>query len=82
MPPFNERPQVQAFVEAYKKKTGYLPDIYATHYYDATGMLIAVMKKYGIDREKIREGFPRWPTKGSSALTRPMRRETCGITLW
>jgi branched-chain amino acid transport system substrate-binding protein len=57
MPPFNERPQVQAFVDAYKKRTGYLPDIYATHYYDATGMLIAVMKKYGVDREKIRQGF-------------------------
>jgi branched-chain amino acid transport system substrate-binding protein len=57
MPPFNSKPQVQAFVESYKKKTGYLPDIYATHYYDAMGMLIAVMKKYGVDRQKIRDGF-------------------------
>jgi len=57
MPPYNPKPQVQAFVEAYKKKAGYLPDIYATHYYDAMGMLIAVMKKYGVDREKIRDGF-------------------------
>lgn len=57
MPPFNERPQVKAFVDAYKKRTGYLPDIYATHYYDAMNMLIAVMKKYGVDRDKIRDGF-------------------------
>ena len=57
MPPFNERPQVKAFVETYKKQTGYEPDIYSTHYYDGIGMLIAVMKKYGADREKIREGF-------------------------
>jgi branched-chain amino acid transport system substrate-binding protein len=57
MPPYNERPQVQAFVEAYKKKTGYLPDIYATHYYDATGMLIDIMKKVGVDRDKIRDAF-------------------------
>jgi branched-chain amino acid transport system substrate-binding protein len=57
MPTYNESPQVRAFVEAYKKKAGYPPDIYATHYYDAMGMLIAVMKKYGPEREKIREGF-------------------------
>lgn len=57
MPPFNERPQVQAFVKAYKTKTGYLPDIYATHYYDATNMLISIMKKVGVDRDKIRDGF-------------------------
>ena len=57
MPPFNERPQVKAFVEAYKKRTGYDPDIYSTHYYDGTGMLVSVLKKYGVDREKIREGF-------------------------
>ena len=48
---------MKAFVEAYKKKTGYLPDIYATHYYDATGMLIQIMKKVGVDRDKIRDGF-------------------------
>jgi branched-chain amino acid transport system substrate-binding protein len=57
MPPFNERPQVKAYVEAYKKRTGYEPDIYSTHYYDGMGMLLAIMKKYGVDREKIREGF-------------------------
>ena len=48
---------MKAFVEAYKKKTGYLPDIYATHYYDATGMLIHIMKKVGVDRDKIRDSF-------------------------
>ena len=57
MPPYNERAQVKAFVEAYKKKTGYLPDIYATHYYDATSMLLSTMKKVGLDREKIRDNI-------------------------
>jgi branched-chain amino acid transport system substrate-binding protein len=57
LPPLNERPQVQAFVEAYRKRTGETPDIYATHYYDATAMVLAIMAKYGVDREKIREGL-------------------------
>lgn len=57
MPPYNERPQVKAFVEAYKKKTGYLPDIYATHYYDATSMLLSTLKKVGVDRDKIRDSI-------------------------
>lgn len=64
MPPYNERPQVKAFVEAYKKKTGYLPDIYATHYYDATNMLIATMKKVGVDRDKIRDSIRDNPYEG------------------
>jgi branched-chain amino acid transport system substrate-binding protein len=55
MPPYNERPQVKAFVEAYKKKTDYLPDIYATHYYDATNMLLSTLKKVGLDHDKIRD---------------------------
>lgn len=57
MPPLNERPQMKAFVEAYKKKSGFNPDIYATFYYDGMGMLVAIMKKYGVDRDKIRQGF-------------------------
>jgi branched-chain amino acid transport system substrate-binding protein len=57
MPPYNERPQVEAFVEAYKKKTGYLPDIYATHYYDAMNMLISTLKKVGLDHDKIRDSI-------------------------
>jgi branched-chain amino acid transport system substrate-binding protein len=57
LPPLNERPQVQAFVDAYRKRTGETPDIYATHYFDATGMVLAIMKKYGATREKIREGL-------------------------
>lgn len=57
MPPYNERPQVKAFVEAYKKKAGYVPDIYAAHYYDATNMLISTLKKVGLDHDKIRDSI-------------------------
>ena len=64
LPPLNPRPQVQAFVEAYKKRTGQTPDIYAVHYYDAMNMLIAVMKKYGVDREKIRDGMKEMSYEG------------------
>jgi branched-chain amino acid transport system substrate-binding protein len=57
MPSMSDRPRVKAFVQAYKKRTGFPPDIYTMFYYDGAGMLIAVMKKYGVDREKIRQGF-------------------------
>jgi branched-chain amino acid transport system substrate-binding protein len=57
LPPFNERQKVQAFVATYMKRTGYPPDAYPALYYDGMGMLIDVMNKYGVDREKIRQGF-------------------------
>jgi branched-chain amino acid transport system substrate-binding protein len=57
LPPANPRPQVQDFVATFVKRMGYPPDAYPTLYYDGMSMLIAVMKKYGVDREKIRQGF-------------------------
>jgi branched-chain amino acid transport system substrate-binding protein len=57
LPPFNKRPKVKAFVATYEKRTGYAPDAYPSLYYDGMGMLIEIMKKYGVDREKIRQGF-------------------------
>jgi branched-chain amino acid transport system substrate-binding protein len=64
MPPFNTRPQVQEFVKAYKDRTGFQPDTYQTHYFDAMNMLIAVMKKYGVDHESIRKGFKEMTYEG------------------
>ncbi|WP_398472240.1 ABC transporter substrate-binding protein [Tardiphaga sp.] len=57
LPTANDRPAVKAFVEAYKKKAGFAPDMYIANDYDAVGMLISVMKEKGADREAIREGM-------------------------
>jgi branched-chain amino acid transport system substrate-binding protein len=57
LPPFNQREQVRAFVAKYQKRTGYAPDAYPTLYYDGMGMMVEAMKKYGPDREKIRQAF-------------------------
>jgi branched-chain amino acid transport system substrate-binding protein len=53
-----------AFVAAYKAKTGFAPDIYTAQYYDSMGMLVEVMRKYGVDREKIREGMSQISYRG------------------
>ncbi|RJF69393.1 ABC transporter substrate-binding protein [Rhodopseudomonas palustris] len=57
LPTINDRPAVKTFVEAYKKKAGFAPDMYIAQDYDAVGMLISVMKEKGADREAIREGM-------------------------
>lgn len=57
LPTFNDRPAVKTFVENYKKKAGFAPDMYIAQDYDAVGMLIAIMKEKGVDSEAIREGF-------------------------
>lgn len=57
LPTLNTRPEVKAFVEKYVKVAGFPPDAYPALYYDGMSMLIAVMKKYGADRENIRKGF-------------------------
>jgi branched-chain amino acid transport system substrate-binding protein len=57
LPTINERPAVKAFVEKYVKVAGFPPDVYPALYYDGMSMLIAVMKKYGIDHENIRKGL-------------------------
>lgn len=57
LPPFDESPRVQAFVATYIKRMGYAPDPYAIFYYDGMKMLISIMKKNGVGRDKIRDGF-------------------------
>jgi branched-chain amino acid transport system substrate-binding protein len=64
LPPFDARPQVQAFVSTYTAKTGYAPDAYPALYYDGMNMLIAVMKKYGVDHDKIRDGLAQMSYQG------------------
>ena len=57
LPTVNDRPAVKAFVDVYKKKAGFAPDMYIAQDYDAVGMLVSVMKEKGADREAIREGM-------------------------
>jgi branched-chain amino acid transport system substrate-binding protein len=56
--PFNAadpRPEVQAFVAAYKKKYNETPTAYAALAYDATKLLAQAVDKVGPDRIKIRD---------------------------
>jgi branched-chain amino acid transport system substrate-binding protein len=56
--PFNaadQRPDVQAFVKAYKSRYGETPNAYAALAYDATKLLAQVIDKVGPDRAKIRD---------------------------
>ncbi|WJR80892.1 ABC transporter substrate-binding protein [Bradyrhizobium sp. NP1] len=52
------------FAADYKAKTGFEPEIYTLQYYDSMGMLIEVMRKYGVDRDKIREGMSQLSYQG------------------
>lgn len=49
------RPEVQAFVAAYKKKFNAVPDGNAALAYDATKLLAAAVEQVGPDRAKIRD---------------------------
>jgi branched-chain amino acid transport system substrate-binding protein len=51
----DKRPEVQAFVAAYRKKYDALPDGNAALAYDATRLLAAAVEKVGPDRERIRD---------------------------
>lgn len=64
LPSLSDQKNVMDFVAAYKAKTGFAPEIYTLQYYDSMGMLIDVMRKYGVDREKIREGMSQHSYKG------------------
>jgi branched-chain amino acid transport system substrate-binding protein len=46
---------VQAFVQAYTRKYGTLPDGNAALAYDATKLLAAAVQKVGADRRRIRD---------------------------
>ncbi len=57
LPTLSDSPAMKAFVAAYTARASFPPDIYATGYYDVVRMLAEVMKRVGVDREKIRDGF-------------------------
>lgn len=57
LPTQNDRPAVKKFVEDYKKRTGFPPDMYIAQDYDAVKMLAEIMKEKGVDRDAIRDGF-------------------------
>ncbi len=46
--PASEEPKVQAFVEAYRTKHGFAPDLYAAHGYDAMMVVVEGLKQ-GVD---------------------------------
>ncbi|MGH7617360.1 MAG: ABC transporter substrate-binding protein [Gemmatimonadaceae bacterium] len=49
------RPEVQAFVQAYKQRYNELPDGNAALAYDATKLLAVAVTKAGADRKKVRD---------------------------
>lgn len=57
LPTHNDRPAVKKFVEDYKQKAGFPPDMYIAQDYDAVNMLVEIMKEKGVDRNAIRDGF-------------------------
>lgn len=57
LPTQNDRPAVKKFVDDYKKRAGFPPDMYIAQDYDAVKMLAEIMKEKGVDRDAIRDGF-------------------------
>lgn len=51
----NVRPEVQRFVDAYRRKFNSIPDGNAALAYDATKLLAQAIEKVGPDRQKIRD---------------------------
>lgn len=55
--PGDPRPEVQAFVSAFKAKYGEEPDTFAAVAYDTMILVSEVIKQYGTDRKAIRDGL-------------------------
>lgn len=53
--PSSTEPKYQAFINNYKKRFGQDPDVFAAHAYDGTNLLIAAIKKVGLNRVLIRD---------------------------
>ena len=53
----SKNPQVQEFVKAYKEAFDSNPNFYAAQSYDATCILINLLKSGTITREAVREGL-------------------------
>lgn len=60
--PDDQRPEVQAFVKAYKDKyQGAIPTAYAALAYDATKLIAQAVEKVGNDRVKVRDYLANLP---------------------
>ena len=59
--PADTRPEVQAFVAAYRKKYGDVPNAYAALAYDATKLVAQAVEKVGPDRVKVRDYLANLP---------------------
>ena len=60
----NPDPKIKAWAEKMKAKFNVEPDVVALTQYDATSMMIEVMKKYGTTREAIQKGMKEMPYEG------------------
>lgn len=78
LPTQNDRPAVKKFVEDYKKRAGFPPDMYIAQDYDAVKMLVEIMKEKGVDRDAIRDGFK---TKSYDGILGNYKSDEEG-TLW
>lgn len=61
--PAEPRPEVQAFVKAFRAKYNEDPDSFAAIAYDGVKLLANVMEKYGVDRKAIRDGLEKEPSQ-------------------
>ncbi|MHC4609778.1 MAG: ABC transporter substrate-binding protein [Planctomycetota bacterium] len=55
--PTREDPQLQAFTEAFGERFGHPPEAFAAHTYDGANMLIAAIRKAGLNRARIRDAI-------------------------
>jgi branched-chain amino acid transport system substrate-binding protein len=55
--PSSPRPEVQAFVSAFRDKYGEDPDAFSAFAYDAVIILATVMREFGTGRDDIKEGL-------------------------
>lgn len=78
LPTQNDRPAVKKFVEDYKKRAGFPPDMYIAQDYDAVKMLAEIMKEKGVGRDAIRDGFK---TKSYDGILGNYKSDEEG-TLW
>jgi branched-chain amino acid transport system substrate-binding protein len=74
----DRRPEVQAFVAAYKRKyNNAVPDGNAALAYDATKLLAIAVERVGPDRQKIRDYLANLPTP-YGGVTGPIRFSSDG----
>ena len=79
-------PNVQAFIERYRKRWNREPDLYGPYFYDAVKMYAAAIDKVGTDGTAIRDylvGLKDFPSAmGGRFGMGPDRQTVMAINLW